>query len=208
MSTITELEEPPPRIAPRDGLAVTPEEYDRLIDDDRRYELVDGRLKEIELSAYSQVVATEIATQIRIQRGTRLDGYGVCGGRFRFHPDEPARYRLPDVAFVSHERLGGTAIPASHFDVAPELAVEAVSPTDNVFELDDKVAEYLEFGVLHVWVARPNLRVIDVYDTAGGVTRHGAGDTLAVADGPLAGLALKVADVFPPQAGRPAAARP
>ena len=199
--------EPPPRIVPRDGLAVTPEEYERLVETDRRYELVDGRLHEVEVSAYSQFVASRINTRIDRFLEDHPVGYAVVGCRFRFYPDEPTRARLPDVAFISFARLGGEALPPSHIDAAPELTVEAISPTDAAVDLDVKIAEYLAHGVQQVWVARPTPRAIDVHRPDGGLTRFRTADTLTIDSGPLAGFALRVADVFPPQRDFPHTAR-
>ncbi len=69
--------------------------------------------------------------------------------------------RQPDVAFVSLERL-----PVNVRDtvpLSPDLAVKVVSKTDDFYDLDDKVDEYLKGGVRLVWVVRPIRKVIEVY---------------------------------------------
>ena len=197
VSMVEEIEPPP--IIPSDGMPVTPEEYERVVENGHKYELVDGRLHEVEVSAYSQLVASKINSRIEHFLADHDCGYVLCDGRFRFYPDEPTRVRRPDAAFVSFERLGGREFPASNIDAAPELAVEAVSPSDTVWRLQRKIAEYLRHGVLEVWVAHPVPQAIDVHRPGGSLTRHGAGDTLPIDHGPLAGFRLRVADVFPPQ---------
>ena len=50
-----------------------------------------------------------------------------------------------------------------HVTVAPDLAVEVVSPNDTVYELNKKVQEYLRAGVRLVWVIDPENRTLVVY---------------------------------------------
>ncbi len=69
--------------------------------------------------------------------------------------------RQPDVAFVSYDRLSVNVREA--VPVAPDLAVEVVSKTDDFYEVDDKVDEYLKAGVRLIWVVRPIRKVVEVY---------------------------------------------
>ena len=52
--------------------------------------------------------------------------------------------RKPDVAFVSQERLPENRRQAS--PIPPDLAIEVVSPSDKVYDVQEKVVEYLEAG--------------------------------------------------------------
>src|SRR5205085_2186724 len=49
---------------------------------------------------------------------------------FQCFPEAPDRVRRPDTAFVSRERTGGEPLPRGHARVAPDLAVEVISPND------------------------------------------------------------------------------
>jgi len=73
----------------------------------------------------------------------------------------PDTVRAPDVAFVSRGRLG--LIGATGYaELAPDLVVEIVSPSDAPAELLAKVAEWLAAGTALVWVvdpARPEVRI-------------------------------------------------
>jgi Uma2 family endonuclease len=73
---------------------------------------------------------------------------------------------VPDVAFISSERLREQAkrFPdGDAFQVAPDLAVEIISPSDRFSIVVKKVARYLKYGVRLVWVIDPENRVIYVY---------------------------------------------
>jgi Uma2 family endonuclease len=60
------------------------------------------------------------------------------------------RVRQPDTAYISKQRQ--PSIP-DNFEIAPDLAVEVVSPNEDVLK---KVDEYLESGTHVVWVIYPN----------------------------------------------------
>ncbi len=74
----------------------------------------------------------------------------------------PDSVRGADVLFISNERLKKRSEKA-FLDVAPELAVEVLSPNDRWKEIQDKVQEYLDAGVLMVWVADPEDKAITVF---------------------------------------------
>jgi Uma2 family endonuclease len=66
--------------------------------------------------------------------------------------DEPERTALvPDVAFVAHARMAGfTSAEASEPAIAPDIAVEILSPSDRRRDADEKIALYLKHGSLLV----------------------------------------------------------
>jgi Uma2 family endonuclease len=109
------------------------------------------------------------------------------------HPDGHDTVRGPDVAFVAKEHLPNGA-PEGYMPFAPDLAVEVVSPNDVLYEIEDKVDEYLRAGTKLVWVISPRLKTVIVY-RQGGVTAYDLNGTL---DGGnvLPGFKLPVAAIF------------
>ena len=74
---------------------------------------------------------------------------------------QAATVRIPDLAFLSKERLQPKvkgAVP-----VPPDLAVEVISPSDKWSEIIEKIGEYQEAGVKLVWLVDPNSQVVFVY---------------------------------------------
>ena len=67
----------------------------------------------------------------------------------------------PDVAFVSTERLSEDKLKG--FSVAPDLAVEIVSPTDKHYDVTEKAFAYLKSGTRLVWVIEPVAKTVMVY---------------------------------------------
>ena len=70
-------------------------------------------------------------------------GYRLPGGNVR----------SPDASFVSSKRL--PRVPEGFLELAPDLAVEVLSPEDSPRGVLDKVGEYLAAGVRLVWVIDP-----------------------------------------------------
>jgi Uma2 family endonuclease len=75
--------------------------------------------------------------------------------------DEPPTVRAPDVAFVVQNRLAFD--PDRFAPLAPDLAVEIVSPSNTLSEIHAKVTDYLEFGTRLVWVVEPRTRSVTIY---------------------------------------------
>ena len=73
----------------------------------------------------------------------------------------PDTVRAPDVAFVAWERI---PIERAEFaELAPDLAVEVLSPGDRAGEVLGKVADWLNAGTSLVWVIDPARRCARVY---------------------------------------------
>lgn len=77
--------------------------------------------------------------------------------------------------------------------ICPELAVEVVS-SESARHLQIKIQLYLRHGAKVVWVAYPELRVIDVY-TGSGVRRLTEGQMLEAGD-VLPGFSVPVSAFF------------
>ncbi len=75
---------------------------------------------------------------------------------------QPDTIRAADVVFISNERLQQVQ-PSGYLDVAPELVVEIMSPSNTWSEVHKKLAEYFAIDVKMVWVVDPQLEQIHVY---------------------------------------------
>src|ERR1700693_2016963 len=80
----------------------------------------------------------------------RLTGSGMVGTEWRFQiepPGEERRPLVPDVAFLSYARSPyaeqlETEVPR----IAPDIAVEILSPDDRLKDVEEKVRVYLASG--------------------------------------------------------------
>lgn len=101
--------------------------------------------------------------------------------------------RAPDVGFVKKERaLDG--FPKNYIPLAPDLAVEVVSPNDEAQDIDKKVQEYLRYGTRLVWVVYPATKSVMVY-TLDSIFRLILDDSLDGGD-VLPGFSLPLKKIF------------
>ncbi|MES2793908.1 MAG: Uma2 family endonuclease [Planctomycetota bacterium] len=87
---------------------------------------------------------------------------------YQCFPPDSQRVRKPDVSFISLDKIPREHAEMGYIPIAPDLAVEVVSPNDLALEIDNKVSEYLDAGVRLVWVIYPTTGQVLVYNSAGG----------------------------------------
>ena len=178
---------------------VTPEDL-LAMPDSVSYELVDGHLVERNVSRLSSLVALEIGTQIRDHVKLRKLGwvFGTDLG-YRCFPDRPGRVRKPDVSFVRLDRMPADTLGEGYSDVAPDLAVEVISPNDLADDVERKLGEYRGVGVPLVWIVYPDVRAARVHRLDGTTAYLLAEDHLDGGD-VLPGLRIRLGDLLPEQA--------
>jgi Uma2 family endonuclease len=76
---------------------------------------------------------------------------------------DPDTVRGPDVAYWSAERLPLDVVPQVYPNVAADLCVEILSPSNRDQDIAEKVREYLTAGVRVVWVVDPVAHTVTVY---------------------------------------------
>ena len=72
------------------------------------------------------------------------------------------RYRIPDVCVMA---LPYRSEPV--LTTPPHLVVEVLSPEDETADVLAKVADYLRFGVAHIWIADPYKHTVQEADREG-----------------------------------------
>lgn len=108
---------------------------------------------------------------------------------------DPDTVRAPDAAFVRRERIPASGVPFKFWVGPPDLAIETMSPNDTVFEVDEKVQEWLSAGTRLVWVLNPRQQTVTVYrpDQTARILR--IGETLDGGD-VVPGFQIPLAEVF------------
>ena len=79
--------------------------------------------------------------------------------------------------------------------MAPDLAIEIVSPTDKHYDVTEKAFAYLNAGTRLVWVIEPVAKTVMVYRSETDFTLLTCGDTLTGED-VVEGFACRVAQLF------------
>jgi Uma2 family endonuclease len=167
--------------------------------DEALYEIIDGERVEIPpMSVYATSVASSLIGELSIFSHARPIGRAFSEMLFRL-PLNGSRNRRPDVAFVTYERWPkNRPIPPTDnaWDLAPDLAVEVISPHDLADEIIQKLTEYFQAGVRLVWIIYPQQRLVYVYDSPTRVRGLAQTDELDGGD-VLPGFRLPLANLFP-----------
>ena len=144
---------------------ISDEELLQLPDDGNRYEVVDG---ELVVSPGAGLLHERIVRRLL----ARLDVFVTAKGLGEAFPSN-LLYRLPsgnrrgpDVSFIRAELVTSLARTTVFPELAPDLAVEVLSPSDRQHRLLEKVGEYLQSGVRLVWVIDPEAARAAIYRSA------------------------------------------
>ena len=73
-----------------------------------------------------------------------------------------SRFRVPDVCLVTAPAPGAQILYA-----APFLCIEILSKDDRYAAMQEKIDDYLAFGVKYVWVIDPQTRKAHIYHASG-----------------------------------------
>ncbi len=145
----------------RKKIALTPEFEDEIYSSGR-YEIVCGEIKERSMpSPVHGRIQAKISAKLLLH--VEENNLGVVYTETHFEFAENLS-RVPDVAFISFERFPESGEDkSSKWHIAPDLAVEVISPTDDYEDVQEKITEYFTFGVRQVWIISPESKTLTVY---------------------------------------------
>lgn len=165
----------------------------RSLDEKPYIELLDGEpLEKVSPKRIHAILQWRLAARLQALAGDR----GVVGTEWRFwlHPIEPYTSLLPDVAYVSNERLALlTDEEQDEPAFAPDVAVEIRSPSDHVKNVEWKMHAYLQSGCRVGFDVIPESRTIRVFTQASIET---LGERARFASADLPWLAFDVSALF------------
>lgn len=174
---------------------ITAEELPYLQPPNKRTELVRGvmRVSEPASARHGLVAAKVLAALAASVQAHRLGAVFAAETGFTLERG-PDTVRAPDAAFVSRVRLPDP-LPTGFPEMAPDLAVEVLSPGDRPGEVLGKVGDWLRAGCRVVWVIDPERRQVRVYRTDGSESVLGESDALDGED-VLPGFSCPLADLL------------
>jgi Uma2 family endonuclease len=136
-------------------------------DPDVLFEIVNGDYREVPpMGRLASLIATALTSMIWSYATQHKLGLTTVETLFRLGPTGPSR--RPDVAFVAFDRMPtavDTTEDPAQWEVVPNLAVEIVSPTNTIDEIEGKLEDYFHAGVQLVWVIHPLRRRIYAYES-------------------------------------------
>lgn len=136
---------------------IADEELLHLPEDGNRYEVVDG---ELVVSPGAGLRHERIIIRLARRLGAFAEEHrlGDVLGSSLLYKLPSGNRRGPDLSFIRADRMA-TLLPETVFpELAPDLAVEVLSPSDSLPRVLAKVSEYLQAGVRLVWLIDPENR--------------------------------------------------
>lgn len=110
------------------------------------------------------------------------------------NPDGRDSVRGLDIAFIRGARVP-SVLPDQLLTVAPDLAVEVISPSNEAEDIHRKIRQLLAAGTALVWVVYPTTRTVEVHRPSGAITLEG--DDLLSGGDVLPGFEIPVREIFP-----------
>jgi Uma2 family endonuclease len=183
------------RMQPPPGTA-TEKDLLRLLDaeDKRICELIDGVLVEKAVATREGLYAAYLSRMIG-NYAEEFDLGVILGG------DSPFRFRLglvriPDVSFVTWGRIPGDEFPDDPIsEIVPDLAVEVLSKSNTLAEIELKLDNFFDAGVRLAWVIDPKKERAKIYASRSRMQEIGP-DAELLGGKVLPGFRLPLRDVF------------
>jgi Uma2 family endonuclease len=168
-----------------------------LPDPDVLFEIINGEYREVPpMGRLASLIASVLNSMLWGFASQHKLGLPTVETLFRLSPTGPSR--RPDVAFVAFDRMPASVATTEdppQWEVVPNLAVEIVSPTNSVDDIESKLDDYFHAGVQLVWVVHPLRRRIYVYESLTAVRILLEKDELT-GEPALPGFRLPVAALF------------
>ncbi|HEX8204289.1 MAG TPA: Uma2 family endonuclease [Isosphaeraceae bacterium] len=182
------------RLHPAPGTATERDVLDVLDHEGRICELIDGTLVEKAMGFDESMVAVELITELKLF--LRRHNLGIVAGPDGTLTPTTGLLRVPDVTFVSWDRLPGRKRPAGPVPrLSIDLAVEVISTNNTKAEMERKLREYFDAGTRLVWFLDPKYRTARVCTAPDHVTRLNEDQSLDGGD-VLPGFTLSLRELF------------
>lgn len=177
-------------------MIMTPEEFLNYPLPDGKAELVRGELRVTPPGGGPHGVAASnlvfmLTAHVRQKGLGRIFADGTGYQLLRL----PHTVRVPDASYVKADRLPEQGIGPGLMQLAPDLAVEVLSPSETASELEEKLDDYIAAGTPLIWVIDPVRRTVMIVAADAPVRWLREGETF---DGGLVipGFSCAVSDIF------------
>jgi Uma2 family endonuclease len=156
----------------------------------RHYELSDGELLVVgNAGALHELIKTRVFELLTEYRLKTKSGRAFAETQFTLRVD---RARIPDVAWVSQDKLAQIPRENRAIPIAPDLAVEIISDSEPPEESEQRLRDYLE-AEAEVWQVFPSLGTVTVWFGNHGLRLD---KEQVLSSERLPGFAIPVSDIF------------
>jgi len=172
----------------------TYEDYLNL-EDEKRYEVINGRLKEMPAPGFEH---QDVLTVLILKLRTFADAKG--SGKVLPAPFDVILSKTtvvqPDIVFISNDNLKN--IKRGRLFGSPDLVVEIISPGSYYRDRYEKFSIYEKHGIKEYWIVYPGEKVIEIWCLKEGkyILRSIAAEKGEVESCVLKGLKVKVEEVL------------
>jgi Uma2 family endonuclease len=172
---------------------LTLEEFLSLSEGDVNYEFVDGyAVPKVSPKFFHSTLQLTLGMLLRVW----CKGKGRVGSEWAILLKRQGKdwAPVPDLTYVSYERLPKNWQYNEACPVSPELVIEILSPDQTMKEFEEKARDYFAAGVSRVWVVDPEAISIGVFFSS--EVSQVYTDNAPIIDALLPGLELTVRQVF------------
>src|SRR5688572_1195392 len=173
----------------------TPDELRRAMHEGG-IEYVNGQLVEKPVSKESSRIAVRIIAilQTYAERTGHVEVYDSSLG-YQCFPEEPSRFRKPDLSAIRRERLAGLQPDPGLMPIPADLTVEVISPRDTAYDMNEKVEEYLANDFTLIWMVVPHTKTVVIQRYHDSVAKLHENDQIT-GESLLPAFACKVTEYF------------
>ena len=144
---------------------------------------------------FANILASFLATSINTFALPKRLGMAICETAYQ---REAKNTRRPDVSYFELAKFPSLELLLQDPPVCerePNVAIEVVSPSNTIAEMDQRIEHFFDTGVQLVWIVHPQSKRIYVYESTKICTILEIGDTL---DGGkvLPGYSLPLTELF------------
>lgn len=173
-----------PICLPRPGRLWTEDDLWALAGHEKRYELVLGDLF---MKSSATPLQGRFASRLTVALAGCVEKHAlgeVYTGQpgFKLQSGAVQTVRAPYIAFVREERIPSPDEESGFWALAPDLAVEIISPSETAQMVQDKVQDYLMAGVRLIWLVYPKLKTVVEYKSATEIRHLGINESLEGGD--------------------------
>lgn len=146
---------------------LTYEAYLALPETKQRYEIVDGVLSMAPAPTPDhQWLMQEFFVRLKSFVEERYLGVVLVAPVDLLIQRQPLRTRQPDILYLSTERTGiggrDQLRGLQFLEIAPDLVVEVLSPSNTRRDIEDKLEDYRRIGVMEAWLVSPEAETVEV----------------------------------------------